>query len=105
MSSQKIVHTTAHGRVATMPNGTASIQLSAHVPSSQATPQVYINMTSGTASAKVTAQEPSSKRLAAETSVHKDWMNVNSPDCWLLSNVSCQSIGYNLCKTVRYYVM
>jgi len=67
-SAQKIVRTAAQGRVATIPGGTASINLEATVPSSLARAKISIQVTSGTASAQVKAQEPSSKKPASKTS-------------------------------------
>ncbi|CAN6329573.1 unnamed protein product [Urochloa humidicola] len=63
VSTQKIVRTTAQGRVATIPGGTASLQLEANVPSSKGTAKVSISVTSGTASARVKAQEPSTSSV------------------------------------------
>ena len=64
MSNQRIISTTARGRVATIHGGTASLQIEANVPSSQA--KVCINVTSGTASARVKAQEPSKSSVVTE---------------------------------------
>ena len=58
MSSQRVVRTTAQGRVATIPGGSASVNLEAHVPSSLVRAKVSIQVTSGTASAQAKAQEP-----------------------------------------------
>ncbi|CAN6195643.1 unnamed protein product [Urochloa humidicola] len=63
MSTQRIVRTTAQGRAATIPGGTASLQIEANVPSSKGTAKVSINVTSGTASARVKAQEPSTSSV------------------------------------------
>ncbi|KAG2632153.1 hypothetical protein PVAP13_2NG065700 [Panicum virgatum] len=52
MSNQRIVRTTAQGRVATRPGGTASMHIEANVPSSQARAKVCTYVTSGTASAE-----------------------------------------------------
>ena len=69
MSNQRIVISTAQGRVATIPGGTASMNIEANLPSSQARAKVSINVTSGTASARVKAQEPSSQKAASTSSV------------------------------------
>ncbi|CAL5055750.1 unnamed protein product [Urochloa decumbens] len=63
MSTQRIVRTTAQGRVATIPGGTACLQIEANVPSSKGTAKVSINVTSGTASARLKAQEPSTSSV------------------------------------------
>ncbi|KAJ1262353.1 hypothetical protein BS78_09G100700 [Paspalum vaginatum] len=68
MSSQRVVRTTAQGRVATIPGGSASINLEARVPSTLARAKVSIQVTSGTASGQVKAQEPSTKGATSKTS-------------------------------------
>ena len=57
-ASQRIITTTAQGRVTTIPGGSASVNLEAHVPSSLVRAKVSIQVTSGTASGQAKAQEP-----------------------------------------------
>jgi len=57
-ASQRIITTIAQGRVATIPGGSASVNLEARVPSSLVRAKVSIQVTSGTASAQAKAQEP-----------------------------------------------
>ncbi|WVZ53693.1 hypothetical protein U9M48_004598 [Paspalum notatum var. saurae] len=68
MLSQRVLRTTAQGRVATIRGGSASINLEAHVPSSLAKAKVSIQVTSGTASAQAKAQEPARKGATSKTS-------------------------------------
>ncbi|CAL4981941.1 unnamed protein product [Urochloa decumbens] len=57
------VRSSANARVRTLQGGSASINLDAQVPTSQASSRVTVRVTSGSASAHVIAQEPQRKKL------------------------------------------
>ncbi|CAO2185314.1 unnamed protein product, partial [Urochloa humidicola] len=57
------VRSSATARVRTLQGGSASINLDAQVPTSQASSRVTVRVTSGSASAHVIAQEPQRKKL------------------------------------------
>jgi hypothetical protein len=57
------VKTSANANVQTLAGGYASVNLEAHVPTSQASATVNVTVTSGSATAQVQAQEPKKKKL------------------------------------------
>ncbi|WVZ91385.1 hypothetical protein U9M48_037565 [Paspalum notatum var. saurae] len=62
------VTTSAQAKVQTLHGGTATIQLEANVPTSQACSKVNITVTSGSATAHVQAEEPKRKKLTPRRS-------------------------------------
>lgn len=57
-----MVMTSTKARVETIPGGTATIKMKAHVPNSQAGSSVTINIKSGKGVAQVSACEPPNKK-------------------------------------------
>ena len=87
MLSQRIITTTAQGRVATIPGGSASVNLEAHVPSSLVRAKVSIQVTSGTASGQAKAQEPA--RILSSFNQTQWYYSLG-----LLSSKSCPILYY-----------
>ena len=61
MAVQELIKTSAKANVITTKGGSATMNLEAHVPGSQASSTVNINLNSGSARAHVKAHEPSCK--------------------------------------------
>lgn len=65
-----IARSSAKARVQTTDAGSATVNLVAHLPSSQASSSVTINITSGKASAQVSATEPVKKKKPSPRKSH-----------------------------------